>query len=442
MYCYNGTMSITSAASISDSLEQQMADGRLAPGDRLVPVRELADHLGVSPATVQAAYRRLRELGVVVGRGRQGTIVAPRVQPASSQLVTVPPGAIDALRGSPDPTLLPDLTQAFKAALSQPQASYGDRLISTALNTAARDHFAEDDIDAEFVTVTSGSMDAIERVIAAAGLRRGARIGVEDPGHVPVHQLVRSAGMELVPLPLDVEGITPAALAEALDHGLDALIVTPRCQNPTGAAFTAARAKELSEVISSSPELLVIHDDHAGQISAVPFHGLTVPGPRHATIRSLGKAYGPDLRLAIMASDRQTHERVSLSISNGPGWVSHLLQRAAAFLLTDETAQATVRAAAREYTRRRELLITALAEQGIAATGRSGFNVWLPVVDEQATVEAARAAGYAIRAADTYRIESEPAVRLTVSNLDDDKIHGLASALGSNDSQADHGPMM
>lgn len=435
-------MTIGSAANISALIERDITEGRIVPGDRLVPVRELAAELDVSPATVQSAYRRLRELGVVVGRGRQGTIVAPQVRPVISQLVAVPPGSVDALRGSPDPTLLPDLRAAFASALEHPQASYGDRLIAEPLEAAARSHFAEDDIDARSITVTSGSMDAIERIIAAADLRRGARVGVEDPGHVPVHQLVRSAGLELVPLPVDVEGITPAALTAAVDRGLDALIVTPRCQNPTGAAFTKERAKELSAVISSSPDLLVIQDDHAGLISEVAFHGLVMPGPRHATIRSLGKAFGPDLRLAIMTSDRQTHERVSLSISNGPGWVSHLLQRAVAHLLTDATTRATVQAAAAAYTRRRELLISELARWGIVATGASGLNVWLPVVDEQATVERARAAGFAIRAADTYRIESGPAVRLTVSNLDDEQIVRLAAALGGETSSPGHGPTM
>lgn len=433
-------MTARTAATISDALERDIADGRLEPGAKLVPVRELAQQLGVSPTTVAAAYRRLRELGVIVGRGRQGSVVAPRVQPPMSQVVTVPPDAVDALRGSPDPRLLPPLDAAFAFALRHPQASYGDGLVEEHLARAAKAHFEADGLDASQLTVTSGSMDAIERVIAASGLRRGDRIGVEDPGHVPVHQLARAAGLELVPLALDGEGVLPGALRDALDDGLDALVITPRCQNPTGAALTKSRAEELTKTIAGHRQLLVIHDDHAGSISGVDYHGLTPPGPRHATVRSLGKSFGPDLRIAVMISDPRTHDRVSLGVCNGPGWVSHVLQRAAAHLLTDEASVELVHTAARSYAQRRDALIDALRERGVEGRGASGLNVWVPVPDEQSAVESARAGGFAIRATDSYRIESGSAVRVTVSNLDDGDIVRLAEAMTHRSASSPRSP--
>lgn len=435
-------MALTSAATISETIERDIAEGRLEVGAKLVPVRDLARQLGVSPTTVAAAYRRLRELGVIVGRARQGSIVAPRVQPPISQVVTVPSNAVDALRGSPDPQHLPPLEAAFTFALQEPQASYGDGLVEENLSRAAKELFEADGLDASDLTVTSGSMDAIERIISAAGLRRGARIGVEDPGHVPVHQLARAAGLDLVPITIDHEGLAPRALDDALQIGLDALVVTPRCQNPTGAALTKARAEALSQSISGFPELLLIHDDHAGLISGVDYHGLRPPGPRHATVRSLGKSFGPDLRIALMISDPRTHERVSLGISNGPGWVSHILQRAASYLLTDAASLDSVQTAAESYSYRRELLIEALHERGIPATGASGVNVWVPVLDEQIAVESARAAGFAIRAADSYRLASAPAVRLTVSNLDETDIVRLADAMADPATSSPHSPSM
>ena len=424
-------MNRSSAANISEAIERDISEGRLEPGAKLVPVRELAQQLGVSPTTVAAAYRRLRELGVIVGKGRQGSIVAPRVESQISQVLDVPAGAIDAMRGSPDPRHLPSLEAAFASALKFPQASYGDGLVEDTLAIAARQFFEDDGLQATNLVVTSGSMDAIERVIVASGLRRGARIGVEDPGHIPVHQLARAAGLELVPLAVDAEGIVPSSLDEALHVGLDALVVTPRCQNPTGAAFSKQRAEALSRRLAPHSELLLIHDDHAGLISGVDYHPLVAPGDRHATVRSVGKSLGPDLRLALVISDRQTHDRVSLQFSNGPGWVSHLLQRAVAYLLTDAATLRLVREAADSYTRRRGLMIEELRRQGLHATGVSGLSVWLPVVDEQVAVESARAEGFAIRATDSYRINSGPAVRLTVSNLDDGQITGLAKALAA-----------
>jgi DNA-binding transcriptional MocR family regulator len=130
-----------------------------------------------------------------------------------------------------------------------------------------------------------------------------------------------------------------------------------------------------------------------------------------------------------MVSDQMTHERVSVAISNGPGWVSHILQRATAFLLTDDTTKQVVADAEVSYGRRRELLIHELHARGIEATGASGLNVWIPTPDEQVAVEAARSAGFAIRAADSYRIDSGPAVRVTVSGLTEPEIILLADAL-------------
>ncbi|MGI9608595.1 MAG: GntR family transcriptional regulator, partial [Acidimicrobiales bacterium] len=121
-------MARSSAASIGARIEADIAAGVVHPGERLTPVRKLAEELAVSPATVAAAYRALRERGIVVGRGRQGSMVAPAVRPPMSQVVPLPDGVIDAMRGSPDRRLLPDLGPALAAAAAQPQVEHCDSL--------------------------------------------------------------------------------------------------------------------------------------------------------------------------------------------------------------------------------------------------------------------------------------------------------------------------
>ncbi len=424
-------MAAVTARQIRADLESQIASGALQPGDRLPSVRGLAADLQVAPATVGAAYRDLRLRGMVTGRGRQGTRVAPARRVEAGFEPDVPTGLIDAMQGSPDPHHLPALGPALEFAASLPQPKYGSSLIEPRLGHAARDLFAVDGIDSNNLTVTSGAMDAVERVLSALDLRIGDRVGVEDPGHIPVHQIARSSGLELVPLPVDEQGITSDGLADALAGGLSAVIVTPRAQNPTGAAFSRARVESLSALLAEHPATAVIQDDHAGLISGAEYFPITAPGPRWATMRSLGKSFGPDVRVALVVGDSQTMHRVSTSLSNGPGWVSFILQRVAAYLLEDAATMQLLQATTASYERRRQLLITMLADNGVASSGPSGLNVWIPTSHEQAAIDAARRAGYAIRSGTPYQLTTDPAVRVTISNLSDADIGTVAAAIGA-----------
>ena len=425
-------MTAISARTIRADIEARISSGELASGDRLPSVRTLAAELNVAPATVAAAYRELRLRGMVSGRGRQGTRVAPARRVAPTVHAELPDGLIDAMNGSPDPDHLPPLRPALEFAASLPQPRYGGPLIAPLLADAARSRFAADGVDATNLAVTSGAMDAVERVLSAFDLRIGDRIGVEDPGHIPVHQIARSAGFELVPLPVDEHGITPAGLEAALTKGLAAIVVTPRAHNPTGAAFTAERAQTLTNLLARHPATALIQDDHAGLVAGVDYHPLAPPGQRWATMRSLGKSFGPDVRVALVVGDEQTIHRVSVGLSNGPGWVSFILQRAAAFLLQDPATTALLAETAASYARRRNLLIDALADYGVQASGASGLNVWIPTSQEQPAIAAARSAGYAIRSGTPYQIVPKQAVRVTITNLSDAHIAEIAKAIGTS----------
>ncbi|WP_181798438.1 GntR family transcriptional regulator, partial [Streptomyces sp. WELS2] len=70
------------AAEIAVSVERAVGSGGLAPGQLLPPLRELAARLGVNPNTVAAAYRILRERGVIETAGRRGSRV--RSKPATT----------------------------------------------------------------------------------------------------------------------------------------------------------------------------------------------------------------------------------------------------------------------------------------------------------------------------------------------------------------------
>ncbi|MBA8945036.1 DNA-binding transcriptional MocR family regulator [Streptomyces calvus] len=410
-----------------------MAKGELRPGELLPPMRELADRLGVNPNTVAAAYRTLRERGVIETAGRRGSRVRPKPATTARDLirVEVPPGVRNLSEGNPDPALLPALAGAFAAAAGQGDREpvlYGHAPVEPALERLARAGLDADGVPAGPLAVTSGALDAVERVLMAH-LKPGDAVAVEDPGWGSLLDLVPALGLRTVPVGVDDEGPLPDGVRAALEGGARALIVTDRAQNPTGAALSAARARALRSVLAAHPETLLIEDDHGHHIVDLPLHPLAGITRHWAFVRSAAKAYGPDLRLAVLTGDPVTLDRVRGRQRLGPGWVSRIVQRAVARLWSDGAVDPA--AVAGQYGRRRDALIGALARHGIEAHGRSGMNVWVPVPDETGAVARLLHAGWAVAPGARFRMSAPPGIRITVSALGPDETEPLAEAVAA-----------
>ena len=63
---------------IVDQIKQHIASQRLKQGDRLPPIRQLAHSLGINHGTVVKAYSELEHEGVLISKGRGGTLVATK----------------------------------------------------------------------------------------------------------------------------------------------------------------------------------------------------------------------------------------------------------------------------------------------------------------------------------------------------------------------------
>lgn len=421
------------AAEIAASVERAVGCGELDPGQVLPPMRELAAQLEVNPNTVAAAYRILRERGVIETAGRRGSRVrpAPATTGRDSIRVDVPEGVRDVSSGNPDPALLPPLAPAFAAAAAQGDREpvlYGHVAVDPELSRIARSDMDADGVPDGPLAVVSGSLDAVERVLAAH-LKPGDAVAVEDPGWGRTLDLVPALGLRTLPVGIDDEGPLPGDVRGALAAGARALIVTGRAQNPTGAAVSAARARALRSELREHPETLLIEDDHGHRIVDVPLNPLAGATRHWAFVRSVAKAYGPDLRLAVLTGDAVTVDRVRGRQRLGPGWVGLILQRAVVRLWADGAVDA--RKVAAEYGRRRDALIEALARRGLDARGRSGMNVWVPVPDETGAVARLLHAGWAVAPGARFRMSAPQGIRITVSALTEEEIARLADAVVS-----------
>jgi len=195
--------------------------------------------------------------------------------------------------------------------------------------------------------------------------------------------------------------------------------VTPRAQNPTGAAFTERRGRQLRAILKHRPDLLIIEDDHAGPVAGAPYVTLIENSrERWAVVRSVSKSLGPDLRVAIMAGDARTVARVEGRQTLGIRWVSHILQRLVIALWRDKIVQKQLARAERTYTQRRNALLDALRAHDIDAHGSSGLNVWIPLPEESAVIQSLFQRGWAVAAGERYRMKAPPAIRVTIASLD------------------------
>src|SRR5688572_27679332 len=297
---------------IADSVEAAIEAGRLTEAEPLPSVRGLAGRLGVSPTTVAAAYRDLRLRGVVTSEAGRVTRVGVRPVSRAQQFGPVAAGLRDLSDGNPDPALLPDVATAL-GRVEIPRFLYGAPTVLPPLAEIALEQFG--DLPASLrssagpVAVVGGAMDGVERVLASRA-RPNDRVAVEDPGYPGVLELVRSMGMVPVGVTVDDAGPVPSSLAAALDERPVAVVVTPRAQNPTGAAVDAARARELRAVLDPHPDVLVVEDDHAAQIAGTPYVSVCTGRRSWAVVRTTSKVLGPDLRTGFLLADPRTARRV------------------------------------------------------------------------------------------------------------------------------------
>ncbi|WP_395242998.1 aminotransferase class I/II-fold pyridoxal phosphate-dependent enzyme [Agromyces sp. MMS24-K17] len=430
------TLQITgrAAADIADSVRALIERGALQPGQSLPPVRTLADTLGVNRNTAVAAYRQLTQAGVVVTRGRGGTHVADRSE-VPQEGFAADNVLRDVATGNPDPDRIPDPSRALAGMAGRP-VLYGEPVIDPALDAWARSWMCDDlSPDEVRLTITSGAADAVERLLAQALVRDDA-VALEDPCFLTSIHTVRVGGYRAVPVPVDDKGMTVEGLRAALDQGVRAIVCTPRAQNPTGASLTAERAAALREILRAHPYVLVIEDDHFSMLSRRPFHSLI--GPEHrrwALVRSVSKFLGPDMCLAVTASDPDTAARLAMRLTPGTTWVSHLLQRLVHALVTDADVLAGIESAGAHYADRNAAFAARLTALGVPATAGDGLNLWVPLpVPARDVSEQLMRRGWLARAGDAFVLADEPAarrLRLTVHDLDDVDAERLAADIAA-----------
>ncbi|RAJ71400.1 DNA-binding transcriptional MocR family regulator [Streptomyces sp. Amel2xB2] len=415
----------SSARGIAASMTDLIRGGELAPGAALPTVRALAARLGVSPGTVADAWAVLRKHRMITTLGRRGSIVSgpptvahpvryERVGDFGDHLTQ------DLTIAAPDPALLPPLEDALLAGARTPRLNdYARTAVTPALLDAVRGTWP---FEPEAWLAVGGGFEGVH-LLGQALLVPGDRVAVEEPTAVRLLDILDALEVRTVPVACDGEGPLPESLTEALAARPAMFLSQSRAQTPCGWSLTAQRAGALAAVLEDAANVTVVEDDGAGPLAARPAHSIGAHLPdRTVLVRSYSKAYGPDLRLAVLGGPRGIVEKARVLRTYGTGWTSRILQDALAHLLTDEATAGHVERAARHYERRRTGLAGLLAERGVPTRNEDGLSLWVPVADETSALVTLAARGATASPGSHFCTSSAhtPHLRVAVSRLSED----------------------
>jgi DNA-binding transcriptional MocR family regulator len=417
----------STARDIHQSMRQAIRDGRLPAGTVLPAIRDLATQLHVNRNTVGEAYKRLAADGYVRPKGRRGTIVTSAATTMLPSLSAIPAGMRNLADGNPDPHLLPHLRKIL-TSVTERAGLYGEYADLPALVQSAPSFFRRQGISSEQVMIAGGTMDGLERIITLC-LRPGDRIGVEDPGFASALELIRALGIQPVPIQLDSCGMMPDSLERCLRAGVEAVLITPIAQNPTGASMTLERAQRIRYVLRKYPDVLAIEDDHFSPLATTALAPMRDPrDPNWVALCSVSKYFGPDLRLAVVFGEQNLLKRLEARQRLGARWVSHVLQSAVLKLMLDPATKTTLKRAARSYAERRTAMKAALESCGYPISGGVGINLWVQVPDPQRVTQILWTEGWAVRSGAAFTIDARSGIRLSIGRITTSDVAEFAEA--------------
>lgn len=402
---------------LETGLRDAVRSGRLRPEARLPSSRVLAAELGVSRRLVVEVYEQLAAEGYVLAKRGSGTRVAPRGAAALAAAGTPPPApipppveGIDLFPGAPDLSLFPRrawgraLRRAL-AALPDSRLAYGEFAGATELRVALAEHLGRvraADADAERIVVSAGYQQGLRIFCQLLRARGGRRVAVEDPGYPVAGWTIESERLEVVPVPIDDDGIDVDALSAAAP---DAVVVTPAHSLPLGAVLAPERRRQLV-AWARERDALILEDDYDAELRYDRGPAGTLQGLAPDVVVLAGtvsKTLAPALRLGwLLLPGEQVPQAIpARAMADGGG--PRIDEWALADLIASGAFDRHVRAARQRYRAKRATLLGALAAELPGARVRgvaAGLHVLLELPDgagEEEVVARAATAGVQVQ---------------------------------------------
>ncbi|HGL6714105.1 PLP-dependent aminotransferase family protein [Burkholderia contaminans] len=399
--------------------------GKLAPGKRVPSVRSLASELNLARGTVEAAYQILIGEGYLVARGPAGTVVSPQLPDGRQPRAAAPrpdePPRGDPAKSGPKPFQMGvpaldafprmpwiRLTGRHLRAMATPSLDYAPPQGDDGLRRALAAYLGVSrgiDCSAGQIFITAGYRGALD-LICRTLLRPGDTGWFEDPGYIHARRLLEHAGMRLVPVPVDDDGLcVEAGLRRAADARF--AVVTPTHQSPLGVALSLPRRLALLDW-ARQQRAWIVEDDYDSEFR---YHGRPLPAlkslDRHHRVLytgSFSKVLYPGLRLGyLVVPDEQV-----AAFRDTAGWLGGsgqmLMQSVVADFMEQGHFARHLKKMRALYATRRAWLIDALGKvfgDTLHIPPRAGglhvVAYWRTAVDDRAVARMADLRGFSVQ---------------------------------------------
>lgn len=391
---------------IAEAITSDIASGRLAPGTRLPPQRELAWRLGVTVGTVSRAYAEVEAQGLIGGEVGRGTYVKELPQPRRTRRLDRPgegPERIAFNRAQP-PEMVEEneWSQTLRAMASEPAWR---RLLDYPPSAGLPAHREAGaawlsccgfEVSPERVILTSGAQAALYAVFATLS-RPGSLVFAGELNFPGIYGIAHGFGLTLQGVACDAEGLIPEALEEACgkagagESSGSLLYIVPSLHNPTSITLDRRRREAIAET-ARRHGLQIIEDDIFARLATDPPAPISTVAPeRSFYISSLSKTTSPGLRCGFLVAPETARASVLAAVDTAGSSPSPISAEVACRWIEDGSAERVLSAVRQEIRERRTIVEESLGRDR-CHSGEGSLYTWLQLPDDWSSADFAAAA--------------------------------------------------
>ncbi|TIO34040.1 MAG: PLP-dependent aminotransferase family protein [Mesorhizobium sp.] len=424
---------------IVEALAAARSIGRLQPGDRLPPQRELARFLGVDLTTVTRAFTEARRRNLIDATTGRGTFVTPGEpeEPILDLSMNIPPApsglSLPALIRSGIEGLLKRFSAEALLSYHPGPGSPAERAAGSYWLAAAGGR-----LPVERVALGSGAQALLAAVLLSQ-TREGDTILTDTLTYPGLIALAQATGRKLAGAGRDDDGMRPDHLEEAARrYGARVLYLNPTLHNPTTLTMPEGRRRDLARMAGRLGLVIVEDDPYSPLQTASPPAFLSLAPDRTFHLATLAKCISPFLRTAFLAApDAKSVERIAATI-RGTTMMAPPLMTGLACEWVRSGLAGEITAAVRAEAEARQTIARKILPAGFAST-ESSLHLWYPLdarLRSSDIAEIARRCGLALSPAEEFSVVPSAAdgLRLALGAASsherlEEGLHGLKSIL-------------